>query len=78
MKHWSEEEEISLTDQSVFEIGIMAFFELRRRVQTSEAAAEDKDTSFGHGFLILAPEISPAVQVTGTKSQKWTFPVGSI
>jgi hypothetical protein len=56
----------------------MAFFELKRRVQTTEAAAADEDTSFGHGFLILPPEISPAVQVTGTKSQKWTFPVGSI
>jgi hypothetical protein len=78
VKHWGEEEEIFLTDQCVFEIGIMAFFELKRRVQTTEAAAEDKDTSFGYGFLILAREISPAVQVTGTKSQKWTFPVGSI
>ena len=56
----------------------MAFFELKRRVQTTEAAAEDEDTSFGHGFLILSPEISGAVQETGTKSQKWAFPVGSI
>jgi hypothetical protein len=36
-----------------FEIGIMAFFELRRRVQTTEADDDDEDTSFGHGFLIL-------------------------
>jgi hypothetical protein len=72
VKHWREEEEIFLTDQRDFEIGIMAFFELKRRVQTTEATAEDQDTSFCHGFLILPAEISQAIQATGINAQKWT------
>jgi hypothetical protein len=58
--------------------GSCRFSQLKRRVQTSETIAQDEETSFGHGFLILAAEISRAVQETGTKSEKWTFPVGSI
>jgi hypothetical protein len=46
MKHRREQEEVFLTDQRDFEIGIAAFFELESRVQTTETAAEDEDASF--------------------------------
>jgi hypothetical protein len=56
-----------------FEIGITAFFELKRRVQTTETAAEDEDTSFCHGYLILPSEIFPGhssdgCSLSGTQS----------
>src|SRR6266436_4398681 len=54
MKHRREQEEVFLTDQRDFEIGIAAFFELESRVQTTETAAEDEDASFFHGCLIFA------------------------
>ena len=54
MKHRREQKEVFLANQRDFEIGITAFFELKRCVQSAETAAEDEDTIFHHGYLNIA------------------------
>ena len=60
MQHRGKEEEIILTNERNFEIGIAQLFELKCGVQTAKATTENEDTVFFHRRLILCSEFSLA------------------
>ena len=48
VEHRGEEEEIFLSDEGDFDVGVAALFEFERGVEAAEAAAENENTGLFH------------------------------